>query len=551
MTEGAKLKLSMTNIEHPSLLKKVLSDSSHFLVIHKTWAAALLVVTISIFALGAFSRSPKTSDSYTVVQNSLTQSVSVSGSVEASKEADLSFQTGGQVAYVGVKVGSKVVQGAVLATLQAGDAQAAVLDAEALLANRRATLEQLEEGSRKEELAIKEQSVDNAKNVLAQAYSALPDVIKNTDSVTSDVIKNKFSSLFVFNGAQYVLSFSSCDQQLQGSLEKKRTELEDVLADFQKKSGVVSVMSSEETLDTAFAAASKAAVYTNDVVNGVSQLLLASCSISNTSLDGYRTNLSLVKTSMSSLFTDLASKRSALVTAKNTYTQASRDLELSKAGTNPFTLKAQVALVSQSEAQLAQAKANLQKTIIRAPFNGVISDVDLSEGETRTMNSPVISMIAEDGFEIEAKVPEIDIVKIKVGARVDVTLDAYGNSIVFPATVTRINPTATTEGTVPVYKVIVTFVGKDERIKQGMTANVKIVTADKNSIYAVPARFVTVLSGDKGQVIITDGRKDELRDVTLGLRGEGGLIEVTEGLFEGDVLLPPKTTVREAQKLNN
>lgn len=541
----------MTNIEHPSLFKKILTEGSHFLVIHKTWAAALLVATISILALGAFSQSPKTTDSYTVAQNSLLQSVSVSGSVEASKEADLSFQTSGQVAYVGIKVGSKVAQGEVLATLQAGEAQASVLEAEALLSNRRATLEQLEEGSRKEELAIKEQTVENTRGSLTQAYGALPDVIKNTDSVTSDTIKNKFSGLFVFNGAQYILSFSSCDQQLQGLLEKKRTALEDVLADFQKKSSTVSPISSEETLDVALAAAYDTANLSNEVVNAVSQLLLSSCSISNTSLDGYRTNLSLVKASMNSLFTELASKRSALLVAKNAYTQATRDLELSKAGTNPYALKAQVALVSQGEAQLAQAKANLQKTIIRAPFRGVISDVNLSEGETTSMNSPVISMIAEDGFEIEAKVPEIDIVKIKVGARVDVTLDAYGSSVIFPATVTRINPTATTEGTVPVYKVIVTFAGKDERIKQGMTANVKIITAEKNSIYAVPARFVTVLSGNSGQVVITNNGREELRDVTLGLRGEGGLIEVIEGLFEGDVLLPPKTTVREAQKLNN
>jgi HlyD family secretion protein len=439
----------------------------------------------------------------------------------------------------------------VVATLQAGDAQASVLEAEALLANRKATLGQLEQGSRKEELAIKEQSVESAENLLAQAYSGLPDVIKNTDAVTSDAIKNKFSSFFLYNGSQYVLSFSSCDQQLQGVLEKKRTELENTLADFQKKSGTVSVISSQETLDIAFASAYAAASLSNEVINAASQLLLSSCSVANSSLDVYRANLTSVKTSMSSLFTELASKRSALVTAKNTYTQASRDLELAKAGTNPYTLKAQVALVSQGEAQLAQARANVQKTIIRAPFSGVISEVNISEGETASMNNPVISMIAEDGYEIEAKVPEIDIVKIKVGARVDVTLDAYGNGEVFPATITRINPTATTEGTVPVYKVIVTFTGKDERIKQGMTANIKIITAEKNSIYAVPARFVTIISGNGGQVVIVTNGKEVLRDVTLGLRGEAGLIEVTEGIFEGDMLVPPKTTVRAAQKLSN
>lgn len=84
-----------------------------------------------------------------------------------------------------------------------------------------------------------------------------------------------------------------------------------------------------------------------------------------------------------------------------------------------------------------------------------------------------------------------------------------------------------------------------------MTANMDIVTAAKSNVYAVPSRFVTVLSQTKGQVIVMSKNKEELRDVSLGLRGEGGLIEITEGLFEGDVLLSPKTKIREAQKITN
>lgn len=541
----------MTTEEHVSPFTKVLHNSSRFFIIHKTYAAALLIITLAIVGLGFFSKTETGADAFTVTAGSIKQSVSVSGSVEASKDAKLSFQSSGQVAYVGVKVGDKVTQGKILATLQAGDVQASLLEAEALLANRQATLDQLLEGSRKEELAIKEQTVSNAKNSLAQAYSGLPDVIKNTDAVTSDTIKNKFSNLFTFNGAQFVLSFSSCDQRLQGALELKRTELENVLADFQKKSGVVSVISSEETLDTALSAAYLAANLTNEVVNSISQLLLSTCSITNPALDTYRTNLTVVKASMSSLFTELAAKRSALITAKNAYTQATRDLELSQAGTNPYTIKAQTALVSQTVAQVAQARANLQKTIIHAPFKGTISDLKLTEGEVATLNSPVISMIAEEGYEIEAKIPEIDIVKVKAGAKVNVTLDAYGKTAIFPATVTRVNPTATTEGTVPVYKAIVTFVGKDDRIKQGMTANVTIITAEKEKIYAVPSRFVTVLDGKVGQVVVIANGKEEVRDVALGIRGDDGLLEVESGIFEGDVLVPPATKVREAQKQNN
>lgn len=519
-----------------------------FFAYHKTYSAFLFVGIIVLLGYGFFSKPIATKETYTVTLSPITQYVKVSGQVQASKDANLSFQSAGEVVFVGVKVGDKVPQGKVLATLSAGDAQAALLQAQASLSNMQAVLSQLQQGPRKEEVAIKEQTVENTKNSLNQAYASLPDSIQNVDAITADVIKNKFSSLFVFTTGRYVLSFSSCDQRLQGDIEQKRTALENTLAEFQSKSTTISTLSSNEMIDTTFEKAYTAAIKTNDLVNLLSNLLLSSCSISNPGLDGYRTTLSLVKSSMTALFSDITLKRSALNSSKNAYSQATRDLDLTKAGTDPYKIKSQTALVSQAEAQVAQARAGLSKTIISAPFAGVISKVDLSLGETASMGKAAISMIALDGFEVQAKVPEIDIVKVQVGAHVDVTLDAYGKDILFPAIVTRINPTATTEGTVPVYTVIVTFVGSDPRIKQGMTANVKIVTQSKSSVIALPARFIKVLTSTQGQVTLLVKAKEEVRTVTLGIRGADGSFEILSGLVTGDVVVPPTTLDRQAQK---
>lgn len=531
-----------------SFISKNTNDAYRYCVNHKTYTSILFLMTVGIFVLGLFSEKENAADSFVVKPTSLSQVVAVSGNVQSSKDATLSFQTSGQVSFVGVKVGDTVTQGQVLATLEAGNAQAALLEAESLLANRQATLLQLQEGSRKEEVLVKEQIAENAKNNLSLAYASLSDVIKNTDSVTTDIVKSKFASLFTFNGTSFNLSFASCDQRLQASIETKRTTLEDELASFQKKSSAVSLVSSEETLDSAFSSAYSSANLTYEIVNEISQLLLSTCSVSNTSLDSYRTTLSTVKTNMNTLFADITAKRNTLTSAKNSYAQALRDLELLKAGTNPYVLKAQMATVAQAEAQVLQAKVNLQKTVIRAPFNGVISEVKPTQGESFSANTGAISMLAEDGYEIEARIPEIDIVKVKTGAKVNVTLDAYGDGVIFPALVSRINPKATTEGTVPIYKAMITFVGKDSRIKQGMTANVAIVTEEKSNVIAVPARFVTIVQGDEGTVTRVSGKKEETVKVVLGVRGEKGLIEIREGVLVGDVLLPPKTTVRGAQK---
>lgn len=536
------------SVSSSSFFSRAHNSIIRFFINHKTYTAFLLVMTTVIAVYVAMSKPTINNETTKVTLGTIKQFVTVSGQVASSKDANLSFQTTGSVAFVGVQPGDRVEQGKVLATLVAGDAQANLLQAQATLSNTEAVLAQLQQGPRVEELAVKEQAVENAKSSLDQTYTALPDAIQNVDAVTADVVKNKFAPLFVYSGGVYHLAFSSCDQRLQGEIEAKRTALEDILAAFQKRSTVISAISSTSNVDATFEMAYRAAVATNDLVNGVSSILLSSCSSSNTSLDPYRITLSVVKTTMTSLFSDITAKRSALITAKNVFNQSSRDLDFIKAGTDPYKIKAQAAVVAQAEAQVASARSGLAKTMINAPFSGVISNIDLSVGETVSLGKTVISMLATDGYEVEAKVPEIDIVKIKVGALVDVTLDAYGKDIIFPATVTRINPTATTEGTVPVYKIIVTFIGKDDRIKQGMTANVHVVTESKSNIIAVPARFIKVISSEKGLAKILVNGKSQDRDVLLGIRGSAGLLEIVSGLVGGEELISPITVDRQAQK---
>ncbi len=505
---------------------------------HKTYVAFLFVVVSAIVFYALFSRPQVDQETYTVTSGPIKQYVRVSGQVEASNDANLSFQTSGAVSFVGVKTGDKVDQGKVLMTLEAGDAQSSLLQAQANLSSTQAVLAQLRQGARKEELAYKEQLVENAKNSLAEAYNTLPDAIQNVDSSTADVVKNKFSALFITNNSKYLLSFSSCDQRLQSDIEEKRTALETTLADFQKKSSVITAISSTENIDATFEQAYQAALLTNDLVNSVSNLLLLSCSLSNTSLNAHRATLSGVKATMTALFSDITVKRSLLLSSKNALNQSKRDLELTKAGTDPYKIQAQRAAVEQAQAQVSQAKTNLNKTILTAPFSGVISSVNATVGETLSVGKVAVSMLSVEGLQIEAKVPEVDIVKVKVGSIVEVTLDAYGQALKFPATITRINPTATTEGSVPIYKVIVTFTGTDERIKEGMTTNVNIVTEDKPNVVLLPSQYVRTITSTKGQVTVIKDGQSIPKTITIGIRGSDGLLEIKDGLFEGEEIIP-------------
>ena len=80
---------------------------------------------------------------------------------------------------------------------------------------------------------------------------------------------------------------------------------------------------------------------------------------------------------------------------------------------------------------------------MHSPISGIITRQDAKIGEIASAGVSMISIISDKQFEIESNIPEADIVKIKVGNEAKLTLDAYGDDLVFAARVISINPAET------------------------------------------------------------------------------------------------------------
>lgn len=513
---------------------------------NKTFTSLFILVAVGAFVYGVFSNGKGNEETIMVTTGEIIQSVKVTGSIKAVSEANMSFEKAAPVSYVGVKVGDKVSRGKIIAAVSSGDEEANLLQAQASLDNAKATLDQLTRGARKEEIDIKEQAVKGSESNLSSVYSSLPDSIHNTDQVTSDIIKSKLSSMFSYSGSGYILSFSSCNQSIQSLVETKRTEIEEDLGHFQRSSSIISALSSTDTIDKVFLEAYTVTVKTNEFVSLISSLLFLPCSSANVSLDGYRTTLSTIKTSTNALFADITLKRTNLISAKNNYALALSEFNLIKSGSDPSLIKAQEATVSSARAKLLNAEVQLQKTRIVAPFDGVVTNISLVSGEVATLGSSVIKLISANSFEVEAKVREIDVAKVKVGDQVNITLDTYGTDVVFPGYVSRVNPSSES-GDVPMYKVVISFKEQDTRIKDKMTANVSIVTSTKNEVISLPIRFVKTM-GENGEVIIKTKNGTETRKVKVGILGENGNIEIVSGLSFGEEVVALQPGDRAAQK---
>lgn len=190
--------------------------------------------------------------------------------------------------------------------------------------------------------------------------------------------------------------------------------------------------------------------------------------------------------------------------------------------------------VNQAQAALAAANENLEKSILKAPIDGVITKKNYEIGEQTNLSTPIYSMMVINNYEIEVSIPESDIVKIKLGQPVTATLDAYSDEVKFKGSVIFIEPAQTVIQDVVYYKVKIALDKTDYEIKSGMTANVDIETAKRENVLIIPQRAV-LSNGEKKVRVLADG---VIKDVVVetGIKGEEGL-EILSGLKEGEKIV--------------
>jgi HlyD family secretion protein len=203
--------------------------------------------------------------------------------------------------------------------------------------------------------------------------------------------------------------------------------------------------------------------------------------------------------------------------------------------------EAQRAMIRRAEASLAAIQEQIKETILYSPISGTVITKNVDEGETTvanavTANTSVVTVAREGNLEIQANIPESDIVKIALGQKAQATLDAFTSEDIFPAEVREIEPSATVIQDVVYYKVKLKFPNYDTRFKNGMSADVDIQTSEKDNVVFVPERSLRTEEGRKYVEILRDA-KNNLTDkvyVQTGMRGDDGMIEITSGLIGGE-----------------
>ena len=259
-----------------------------------------------------------------------------------------------------------------------------------------------------------------------------------------------------------------------------------------------------------------------------------------------------------------------------------------------------IATLAQSQAAMAQAKAQtesarghmntqeatlranvdmLGKTVAVAPFDGIVTNLPVREGETvvegiqNAEGSTLMTLADMSVITAEVKVDETDIVNVAIGQPADVTVDALPGKV-FKGHVTlvgdqallRSTGVATSQSTsgqeeAKDFKVVVTLDNPSEELRPGLSTTAKVITARKDNVVTIPIQALAMRAPDQGKnksgavqaatassnsqqqvqgVFIVRNEKGKLRahfvPVTTGITGTTN-IEVTSGIQPGDEIV--------------
>lgn len=492
----------------------------------------VIVIIIAIFYFTNKSTNQEITTQNVKIQT-LIQEVIITGKVKPVDDINLSFDSTGRVGRINFNVGEKVIKGSIIASLENGSLFANVSQAKANLEVKKADLASTLKGTRKEEIDITKADLEKAKQDLLNHFSDIPDIANDTLVDADDALNKQTFQMFTNpNGERPELIFDVTNFQNKVDAESNRTIANNALNELQitASSLPLSDIGKKESLKKIKIELEIINTYLNSLFNA----LTYGSGISESTKDTYKANVTTARTNITATLSSVNRKLQSIASQEATVKKTENQLNLQFAGATKEDIDKANAIVDEANAQLTGAKANLTKTLIISPISGIISRIDIKKGETVTSGVQVVGVISENNFEIEVNVPEVDISKLSIGDTAFLTLDAYGPSIKFYAEVSEIEPAERVIEGVSTYKTTLVFAKKDERIKSGMTANLNIETEKKENVLVIPQRAV-ITKENKQYVRIpsADGQIKE-REITTGLRGAGGLVEVVSGLNETD-----------------
>lgn len=182
-----------------------------------------------------------------------------------------------------------------------------------------------------------------------------------------------------------------------------------------------------------------------------------------------------------------------------------------------------------------QARLNLSRTIIRSPFNGVVSELKVSRGENINTGQELLKVVNLNSVYIEGYALESEVKNLNVNTKVRIKLDSY-NDRYFYGSIDSISPEI--DSTNKTISVFVKISNSDNKILPGMHAEMDIEYKIFKDIYKVPLKAIIVRQ-DRPLIFVVNGKTVNWVYVDLGPKNddEQGVAKFYSEVKEGDLVV--------------
>lgn len=453
----------------------------------------------------------------------LKQTVLATGQVTSNTDLKLSFNGSGIVTSVRAKVGDVVRKGQILATLDQGTVGASLTSARGAVAAAKAKYDKILSGASNEEIVISTIALDNANRDLQNIKLTQDTLVQNAYNNLLNSYPETVPSLNTQNYTPLVISGNYSGGK-EGDIK---------ISVYQTGNGLyfsaTGLVSGSGTLNTSSPQQiGNSGLYIALPATGSVTINDWTVSIPNKKASNYLTNYNAYQSA-------LKTQSAAIATASAVIDQRTAELALKKSQARPADIDLAKADILQAQGQFEQASAVYENTILRAPADGTITSLDIKIGELAVPQKEVMILQDVKNMYLEANINEANIANVKLGATVSVNFDAFGVDKVFIGAITEVDPSSTVVSGVVNYKIKST-IEQVPGLRPGMTANMTILIAEKAGAIVVPSR--ALITKDTGKIIriVTDTKKKTYKEVpvTTGLEGDGGLVDVTSGISNGE-----------------
>jgi HlyD family secretion protein len=490
-------------------------------------------------------------------------SISATGQVSSTSQVEVKPEASGQILTIPVKLGDKVKNGQIIATLDSTAAQKTVRDARMSLESAKLSLQKLQQPADALSILQAKNSLDQAKTskttsqtnlaksyddaytTVTNAFLDLPDImtaLQNT-LMGNDANPNQGNLDFYADAAK---TFNSASDQYRDSAlaayQAARTAYNKNFSDFKNTTRtsspdqiatlVAETYATSNTIAEAVKGASNVIQFYNDVLTQKNLRPVAIATTHLNSLNNYTGSINSNVTALLAAKTSIENSKTAIANAEQSIAEKTASLAKIQAGTDTLDLKSSQLSVTQRENALLDAEQQLSDYVVRAPFAGIVAKISANVGDQASSGSSIMTVIADQQVA-DVSLNESDIAKIKVGQKATLAFDAI-DELTLTGEVSSVDLIGTVSQGVVSYGAKIVFDTQDARVKSGMSTAAAILIDSKTDVIVVLSTAVKNQGGSSYVLVMGKDSETPTRTaVTTGLVSDSET-EITTGIKEGD-----------------